>query len=107
MTWPSCVGQMRIAGQVAVPQHVGRTSHRRLALESGRRAAHARIRVGLPTAFWPEDAAMPEESRSEGVVRFGIFELDRRSGELRKAGVRISLQEQALQVLTSLLERPG
>ena len=50
---------------------------------------------------------MPEESRSAGRVRFGVFELDCRSGELRKAGVRVSLQEQALQVLTSLLERPG
>ncbi len=50
---------------------------------------------------------MPEVSRSAGLVRFGVFELDRRSGELRKAGVRINLQEQALQVLTSLLERPG
>ena len=42
-----------------------------------------------------------------GVVRFGIFELDLQSGELRKAGVRIGLQEQPLQVLTLLLERPG
>jgi Tol biopolymer transport system component/DNA-binding winged helix-turn-helix (wHTH) protein len=50
---------------------------------------------------------VPEESRSAGLVRFGVFELDRRSGELRKAGVRINLQEQALQVLTLLLERPG
>ena len=50
---------------------------------------------------------MTEESRPAGRVRFGVFELDCRSGELRKAGVRVSLQEQALQVLTSLLERPG
>ena len=40
-------------------------------------------------------------------VRFGVFELDLRSGELRKAGGRVGLQEQALQVLTTLLERPG
>jgi cholera toxin transcriptional activator len=50
---------------------------------------------------------MPEESPSAGRVRFGVFELDCRSGELRKAGVRIGLQEQALQVLTLPLERPG
>jgi Tol biopolymer transport system component/DNA-binding winged helix-turn-helix (wHTH) protein len=42
-----------------------------------------------------------------GVVRFGVFELDLQSGELRKAGVRIGLQEQPLQVLALLLERPG
>ena len=41
------------------------------------------------------------------LVRFGVFELDLQSGELRKAGVRIGLQEQPLQVLTLLLERPG
>ena len=33
-----------------------------------------------------------------GLVRFGIFELDLRSGELRRAGVRVGLQEQPLQV---------
>jgi Tol biopolymer transport system component/DNA-binding winged helix-turn-helix (wHTH) protein len=42
-----------------------------------------------------------------GLVRFGNFELDARSGELRKAGVRLGLQEQPLQVLTLLLARPG
>jgi Tol biopolymer transport system component/DNA-binding winged helix-turn-helix (wHTH) protein len=40
-------------------------------------------------------------------VRFGDFELDMRSGELRKSGVRTSLQEQPLKVLICLLERPG
>jgi Tol biopolymer transport system component/DNA-binding winged helix-turn-helix (wHTH) protein len=42
-----------------------------------------------------------------GLVRFGSFELDARSGELRKAGVRVGLQEQPLQVLILLLARPG
>ena len=42
-----------------------------------------------------------------GLVRFGNFELDARSGELRKGGVRLGLQEQSLQVLILLLERPG
>ena len=46
-------------------------------------------------------------STPPGLVRFGVFELDLQSGELRKAGVRIGLQEQPLQVLTLLLERPG
>ena len=41
------------------------------------------------------------------LVRFGVFELDLQSGELRKAGVRIGLQEQPLQVLALLLERPA
>src|SRR5215470_15929887 len=39
--------------------------------------------------------------------RFGIFEINLRSGELRKAGVRIRVQEQPLKVLEALLEHPG
>src|SRR5262249_16051273 len=39
--------------------------------------------------------------------RFGIFEVDLRTGELRKRGVRIRLQEQPFQVLAALLARPG
>ena len=43
----------------------------------------------------------------DSLVRFGAFELDLRTGELRKAGVRIHLPEQPLQVLKALLDRPG
>jgi Tol biopolymer transport system component/DNA-binding winged helix-turn-helix (wHTH) protein len=46
-------------------------------------------------------------SSSVGPVRFGVFELDLRSGELRKAGVRVGLQEQSRHFLAALLERPG
>ena len=42
-----------------------------------------------------------------GAFRFGIFELDSHSGELRKAGVLVGLQEQSLKVLVELLDRPG
>jgi len=45
--------------------------------------------------------------QAPGSFRFGTFELDVRSGELRKAGVRVGLQDQSLQVLTLLLERSG
>ncbi len=40
-------------------------------------------------------------------LRFGSFELDLQSGELRKAGVLVGLQEQSLKVLVELLARPG
>ena len=43
----------------------------------------------------------------EFTVRFGQFELDSRTGELRKAGRRIRLQEQPFQILRMLLEAPG
>ena len=41
------------------------------------------------------------------LVRFGVFELDLRTGELRKAGRKINLPDQPLQVLRTLLDRPG
>lgn len=41
------------------------------------------------------------------VLRFGVFELDVESGELRKAGVRLKLQQQPFLVLKILLQRPG
>ena len=40
-------------------------------------------------------------------VRFGPFELDSQSGELRKSGIRLKLQGQPIQVLGMLLARPG
>jgi cholera toxin transcriptional activator len=43
----------------------------------------------------------------KGIFRFGVFEADASSGELRKAGMRLRLQDQAFQVLMLLLARPG
>src|ERR1700736_4535303 len=40
-------------------------------------------------------------------VHFGVFELDPASGELRKHGIRIRLQDQPLKLLQCLLETPG
>lgn len=40
-------------------------------------------------------------------VRFGVFEADLRSGELRKHGLRIHLQRQPFKILAALVERPG
>src|SRR5580692_6630017 len=40
-------------------------------------------------------------------IRFGAFEADLPSGEVRKSGSRIKLQEQPFKVLQILLERPG
>ena len=44
---------------------------------------------------------------SPKLLRFGIFEADLRTGELRKAGRRIRIQEQPFKVLAMLLGRPG
>ena len=45
--------------------------------------------------------------REPSLIRFGVFELDGRTGELRKHGVRLKIQDQPFQVLQALLERPG
>src|SRR6202521_2012435 len=50
---------------------------------------------------------MALEARSPAILRFGLFEVDVRAGELRKQGVRIKLQEQPFHVLTLLLQRPS
>ncbi len=42
-----------------------------------------------------------------GLVRFGDFAVDFRSGELHKEGVKIKLQEQPFRLLALLLEHPG
>jgi TolB-like protein/DNA-binding winged helix-turn-helix (wHTH) protein len=47
------------------------------------------------------DATIP------GRVRFGVFEVDLRAGELRKHGMKVRLQQQPFQVLAMLLARPG
>jgi Tol biopolymer transport system component/DNA-binding winged helix-turn-helix (wHTH) protein len=46
-------------------------------------------------------------SNGSSAVHFSIFELDLRTGELRRNGSKIRLQEQPYQVLLSLLEHPG
>ena len=47
------------------------------------------------------------DAPSSRIIRFGVFEVDLQSGEFRKSGVKLKLQEQPFQVLVCLLERPG
>ena len=47
----------------------------------------------LPNPPWP--------------IRFGIFEISPRTGELRKQGLKVKLGQQACKLLLLLLERPG
>src|SRR5713226_3307288 len=50
---------------------------------------------------------MAVETRQPDILRFGIYEVNVRAGEVRKQGVRIKLQEQPFHVLTLLLQRAG
>jgi DNA-binding winged helix-turn-helix (wHTH) protein len=47
------------------------------------------------------------DTRPPRRYRFGIFEVDSTTGELRRKGVRVKLHSQPFQVLFMLLERPG
>ena len=46
-----------------------------------------------------------ESDPSPRFVRFGVFEADLRTGELRRSGRKVPLQEKPFQVLALLLER--
>jgi TolB-like protein/DNA-binding winged helix-turn-helix (wHTH) protein/Flp pilus assembly protein TadD len=50
---------------------------------------------------------MPEAHHLSGRLRFGVFEVDLRAGELRKHGLQVRLQQQPFQVLAMLMEHPG
>ena len=50
---------------------------------------------------------MQNGQRSAQTVRFGLFEADLQTGELRKNGVRVPLQGQPFQVCAILLSRSG
>src|SRR6202453_1275014 len=48
-----------------------------------------------------------EPSSAKSVVRFGTYEVSLHSGEVRKSGLKIRVQQQPLKLLEILLERPG
>jgi len=48
-----------------------------------------------------------EPLRPNSVVRFGTFEVSLQSGEVRKGGLRIRVQQQPMKLLEILLEHPG
>jgi len=50
---------------------------------------------------------MEEVGHPRCILRFGAFEADLQSGELRKSGLRIRLPDQSFQILAMLLNRPG
>src|SRR5205807_9517285 len=50
---------------------------------------------------------MALEAQASAILRFGVFEVDVRAGEVHKQGARIKLQERPFHVLTVLLQRPG
>jgi len=49
----------------------------------------------------------PRVNNGSRTVRFGAFEADLHSGEVRKSGSRVKIQDQPFKVLQILLEHPG
>lgn len=52
-------------------------------------------------------APVEQQENTSSRFRFGLFEADAESGELRKSGIRIRLQAQPFRLLICLLEHPG
>jgi Tol biopolymer transport system component/DNA-binding winged helix-turn-helix (wHTH) protein len=52
-------------------------------------------------------AFVGSSASSPDTVRFGMFEADLATGELRKRGRKVALQDQPFQILALLLQRPG
>lgn len=50
---------------------------------------------------------VPPPTEQSRTVSFGPYVVDLRTGELRKKGYKIRLQEKSFQILSALLERPG
>src|SRR3984885_9619408 len=48
-----------------------------------------------------------ESPPPSSIVRFGTYEVSLQSGEVRKAGLRIRVQQQPMKLLEMLLEHPG
>src|SRR5215469_4463473 len=54
-----------------------------------------------------EPVAVKTSDSPSPVIRFGVFELDLRSRELHKQGMRVRLHGQPVEILAMLLEQPG
>ena len=57
--------------------------------------------------YWPSVEPAMEAADRTRRARFDAFEVDMRSGEVRKHGIRLKLHRQPFQVLSLLLEHPG
>ena len=61
-------------------------------------------------AIAEQNGSVRQESNSKSIsrrIQFGVFEVDRSSGELRRSGVKVRIQSQPFRLLTALLDQPG
>lgn len=74
-------------------------------LRSRRPFGSSRKGARLPANYRGRFLVVPNSSRD--LLRFGVFELDPNTGELRKSGLRVRLRQQCSDVLALLAGRPG
>jgi serine/threonine protein kinase/DNA-binding winged helix-turn-helix (wHTH) protein len=78
------------------------------ALSGARRRLDARpIESAVSQPIPGQVSAMNQPASLPDAIRFGAFELDLRTRELHKHGVKVKLAGQPIEVLAMLLERPG
>ena len=107
MDGPSCFSEVFISAQT--------DAERRFRIRYDRAAAHVSVAVCSNELDFRTEGSLnslnpaPQQPSSNGppIVRFGVFELDMQSGELRKHGVRIRLADQPFKILQLLLAHPG
>ena len=63
--------------------------------------------VGLARLNGTGGRGMPLSYEVRSLYRFGVFELEAQTGELRRHGIKLKLQDQPYQVLLKLLENAG
>jgi len=67
-----------------------------------------RVNWGQPIrAIVPSMSSGKKDHSSPEILRFGVFEVDLRAGELRERGRRVKLQDKPFQTLALLLKRHG
>src|SRR5260370_24445862 len=97
-------GNKSVEGQVFI--HVQTTRLIRLTRKGQFRTNRVRgNRCGGRASRW--EKAMNDTQSAAPLVRFGTFEVNLHSRELRKHGMRIRLEEKPFQILELLLERAG
>src|SRR5678815_5423369 len=109
------VGTRSMGRRVSVGRGSSKSSslqHKLLRTRAGRVASYPcrRLHIHPPGAYNIMDgraASTPTPGPDQRILRFGMFELDLRTGELRKGGLLVKLQQQPFKVLSLLAAQAG
>jgi TolB-like protein/Flp pilus assembly protein TadD len=71
------------------------------------KGAHDKLTFSTPLPTFADWSMVPPPTEQSRTLSFGPYVVDLRTGELRKKGYKIRLQEKSFQILSALLERPG